>query len=202
MAAYTSSLARVVVCQLLALGAAPAAADQSSGAATGTPSSIAVPKPSEDVARGVLNSDTPASRLLMSDPATSRVLTEALTEAWRQLGEPGCQTLLSELKDEKGNPLEGNLSKGAVDLKAHLARLVFVDGTETTACAKGALAATEPRSRVVHVCSSRLRWTWQQNSRHVVAALIHEALHTLGLGENPPSSDEITSLVLKNCGAS
>ena len=202
MATYTSSLARVLVCQLLAVGVAPAAADQSSGAATGTPSSIAVPRASEDVARDALSSDTPASRLLMSDPATSHVLNEALSEAWRQLGEPGCQALLSELKDEKGDPLGGNLSKGAADLKAHLARLVFVDGTETRACAKGALAATVPRSRVVHVCSSRFRWTWQQNRRHVIAGLIHEALHTLGLGENPPSSAEITSLVLKRCGTS
>jgi hypothetical protein len=86
-------------------------------------------------------------------------------------------------------------------LKEHLARLVFVDGGETKSCAKGALAVTEPGSRVVRVCSSRLVWTWQQNSRHVVAALIHEALHTLGLGENPPSSAEITSRVLKRCGA-
>jgi hypothetical protein len=202
MAAYKSGLAPVVVCQLLALGAAPAAADQSSGAATGSTSSIAVPRPSEDGARGVLNPDTPASRLLMSDSATSRVLEEALSEAWRQLETPGCQALLSELNDGKGNPLADNLSKGAVDLQDHLARLVFVDGAETKACAKGALAVTEPGSRVVRVCSSRLTWTWQQNRRHVIAGLIHEALHTLGLGENPPSSAEITSLVLKRCGAS
>ena len=66
-------------------------------------------------------------------------------------------------------------------------------GGETRSCAKGALAVTEPGSRVVRVCGSRLVWrTWQQNSRQVVAALIHEALHTLGLGENPPSSVEIT----------
>ena len=202
MSTRTSGLAHVVVWQLLALAAAPAAADQSSGAATGTPSSIAVPGPSEESARRVLNQDAPASRLLMSDRATSRVLEEALSEAWRQLETPGCQALLLELKDGKGNPLAGNLSKGAGDLQDHLARLVFVDGAETKACAKGALAVTEPGSRVVRVCSSRLTWTWQQNRRHVIAGLIHEALHTLGLGENPPSSDEITSLVLKKCGAS
>ena len=200
MAAYKSGLAPVVVCQLLALGAAPAAADQSSGAPTTTPAPMAVPRPYEEGTRKEHNGDTPASRLLISDRATSRVLQEALPEAWRLLEEPGCHALLSELKDEKGNPLAGNLSKGAVDLQDHLARLVFVDGSETKACAKGALAATEPGSRVVHVCSSRLTWTWQQNRRHVIAGLIHEALHTLGLGENPPSSAEITSLVLKRCG--
>ena len=155
MSARTSGLAHVVVWQLIVLGASPTAANHD-GAATGAPAQMAVPRPYEEGTRTEHNRDSPASRLLMSDPATSRVLEEALSEAWRQLGEPGCQALLSELKDENGNPLEGNLSKGAVDLKAHLARLVFVDGAETTACAKGALAATEPGSRVVRVCSSRL----------------------------------------------
>jgi len=200
MSARTSGLAHVVVWQLIVLGASPAAADQSSGAATGSTSSTAVAKPSQDAARGVLNPDTPASRLLISDPATSFVLQQALSEAWRQLETRGCQALLSELKDGKGNPLAGNLSKGAVELQDHLARLVFVDGSETKACAKGALAATEPGSRVVRVCSSRLTWTWQQNRRHVIAGLIHEALHTLGLGENPPTSREIQDRVVLRCG--
>jgi hypothetical protein len=61
---------------------------------------------------------------------------------------------------------------------------------------------TEPGSRVVRVRSSRLVWTWQPNPRHVIAGLIHEALHTLGLAQSPPSSTEITSSVLKRCGAS
>jgi len=30
--------------------------------------------------------------------------------------------------------------------------------------------------------------------------MIHEALHTLGLGENPPTSAEITERVLARCG--
>ena len=92
--------------------------------------------------------------------------------------------------------------QAAEDLQSHLARLVFVDGGETQSCAKGALAVTEPGSRVVRVCSSRLVWTWQQNPGTSWRRLIHEALHTLGLGENPPSSAEITSTVLKRCGTS
>jgi hypothetical protein len=30
--------------------------------------------------------------------------------------------------------------------------------------------------------------------------IIHEILHSLGLGENPPSSDEITKQVAARCG--
>jgi len=39
-----------------------------------------------------------------------------------------------------------------------------------------------------------------KNSRHAEAALIHEALHSPGLGENPPSSDYISERVLARCG--
>ncbi|MGH9253012.1 MAG: hypothetical protein ACRD3C_00415 [Vicinamibacterales bacterium] len=31
--------------------------------------------------------------------------------------------------------------------------------------------------------------------------VIHEFLHALGLGENPPTSDEITERVTAKCGA-
>jgi hypothetical protein len=193
-----------VACQLIALSPALAVADQSSGS---TAPKQRLPRPaispsSESSERRALADEVPVSRVLLSDQATARALKEALSEAWRQLQEPRCQGLLTEFTDKDGEPLANNLSTGAKDLQNHLARLVFVDGGETRSCAKGALAVTEPGSRVVRVCSSRLVWTWQQNSKHVVAALIHEALHTLGLGENPPSSDEITSLVLKKCGAS
>ena len=32
------------------------------------------------------------------------------------------------------------------------------------------------------------------------AVIIHETLHSLGLGENPPSSQAITHRVLQQCG--
>jgi hypothetical protein len=40
---------------------------------------------------------------------------------------------------------------------------------------------------------------WQQKPTHVVAAFIHELLHTLGLGENPPPTQDITRRVLQQC---
>jgi hypothetical protein len=143
----------------------------------------------------------PSSRILISEPVTGRTVREALRKAWTQLEEPSCQALLTDFSDQHGRPLTGNIPGGIANLRTYLATLVIIDGSDTKSCAKGALAVAEPGSRVVRVCGSRFVWTWQQNSRHVVAALIHEALHTLGLGENPPSSSEITSRVLKKCGA-
>ena len=47
-------------------------------------------------------------------------------------------------------------------------------------------------------------WLFAAQRRHdrrqTEVILIHETLHTLGLGENPPSSREITSRVLARCG--
>jgi hypothetical protein len=39
-----------------------------------------------------------------------------------------------------------------------------------------------------------------RNASRAEIAVIHEALHTLGLGENPPDSREITRLVTERCG--
>ncbi len=40
-----------------------------------------------------------------------------------------------------------------------------------------------------------------QDPRHAEAILIHEALHSLGLREDPPSSDFITERVRARCDA-
>ena len=201
MSVRTSGLTLILACQLLALVATRANAAQSGGTAGDTQSSPpAIPASSPSNPREVPAGEIPVSRVLVSEPTTARVLRDALEDAWREFVKPGCHALLTEFSDEDGHSLAVSLSKGAEDLRSHLARLVFVEGDDTRPCARGALAVTEPGSRVVRVCSRRLVWTWQQNPRHVVAALIHEALHTLGLGENPPSSREITSRVLKRCG--
>jgi hypothetical protein len=52
---------------------------------------------------------------------------------------------------------------------------------------------------VVRVCAGELKRLNPQQPEYVVATLIHEILHTLGLGENPPSSREITARVLSRC---
>jgi hypothetical protein len=60
--------------------------------------------------------------------------------------------------------------------------------TSTSSCSR--TAATPPDAAA----------SWRENRRRLVASLIHEVLHTLGLGENPPSSAEITERVLRHCG--
>ena len=60
------------------------------------------------------------------------------------------------------------------------------------------LRTSAPRRPVSRCESARAasRGAWRGA---LEATLIHEALHTLGLGENPPTSREITSRVVSRC---
>jgi hypothetical protein len=56
----------------------------------------------------------------------------------------------------------------------------------------------EPRrSRVVRLCPAFKKL--QSDVSHAATIVIHEELHSLGLGENPPSSLEITARVVARC---
>ena len=78
--------------------------------------------------------------------------------------------------------------------------MLFYDGASQPRCqAKGVLAVTAPGSPVVFVCPDAIREGYHRQPLYVEATLIHEALHTLGLGENPPTSREITSRVVSRC---
>src|SRR5262249_13780713 len=79
-----------------------------------------------------------------------------------------------------------------------LASLFFYDGSASE-CGARRLAGTERGSRVVFVCAQCFRAVCQQQPVHAEAAIIYEALHTLGLGENPPTGEEITGGVVEAC---
>jgi hypothetical protein len=63
------------------------------------------------------------------------------------------------------------------------------------------VAATERGSRVVFICPVRFVEIERGNPEYAEATLIHELLHSLGLGENPPRSREITQRVLSRCAS-
>jgi hypothetical protein len=77
--------------------------------------------------------------------------------------------------------------------------LVFINGSREAPCVTGTFAFTAPGSRVIRLCVEELKRTWLQDQEHTVANFIDEMLHTLGLGENPPSSAEITRRVHVAC---
>lgn len=124
----------------------------------------------------------------------------AVTGARLRLAEPSCDELLSEFTDASGRPLRAHLEELGLSAAEYMGAVLFVDGASQKACSSGdALAGTRPGSRVVALCSEAFVETERKNPRLAQALVIHETLHSLGLGENPPSSREITARVLRSC---
>jgi hypothetical protein len=112
-----------------------------------------------------------------------------------------CQAVLSEFHDQHGRPLTEKLGTLGVDIQTYLRLVHFRDGSSDPQCRSGGtLAYTAAGSRVVWVCGPAFVKQWNVNREVTKAAVLHETLHSLGLGENPPTSREITWRVMVLCG--
>lgn len=136
-------------------------------------------------------------------PGVAQIMVRHVIDgARRRLLDAGCQQLLGDFADGEGNSLWDNLHAGGLTPVQHLSQIWFVDATGEPLCENAAVAAyTTPRGRVVFVCGAR--FTAAAGSLCGPAGemiVIHEFLHTLGLGENPPTSDQITRQVWRRCG--
>ena len=134
------------------------------------------------------------------DPVVRRTTIAALEAASARFADGDCRKVFTDFEDGNGRSLADRLSAVAVDSHAYLKMVTFIDDTRHRLCVSGVLAFTVPGSRVVRVCTEELKRIQALQPEYVVASLIHEILHTLGLGENPPSSREITRRVLGRCG--
>ena len=134
------------------------------------------------------------------DPLARRATIAALESASALLADAECRKTLTDFDDGNGRSLADRLSSVAVDVHVYLTMVTFIEDSRHKRCAGGVLVFTAPGSRVVRVCAGELKRINAQQPDYVVATIIHEILHTLGLGENPPSSREITDRVLARCG--
>jgi hypothetical protein len=127
------------------------------------------------------------------------MLVGSLEGAARRLEIPECQRLLTDFRDPAGHTLLENLQSTHKSLPEYLTLLWFIDGRDEI-CRRSDLmvAFTAPGNRVIQVCGARLgNPSFTFEAREFV--IIHELLHSLGLGENPPTSAEITRQVRKRC---
>jgi len=125
----------------------------------------------------------------------------ALHGALERLRDAECIKVFSDFRDGQGNTLQANLDALGVSAEEHARSIWFVDGSSQRLCRDTTvLAATKPGGGVVFVCE-RFGNFQLSNRRRAEAVLLHEVLHTLGLGENPPTPREITDRVLSRCYA-
>ncbi len=123
----------------------------------------------------------------------------AIEIAASRLREPRCRELFGEFSDRQGVPVVRRLENLSVTPEEYLTRWIwFVEGSRQAQCRDGDVAAfTRPGSRIVYICSARVA-AFDVPRGDIV--IIHEMLHSLGVGENPPTSDEITKRVGQRCG--
>src|SRR5262245_37210927 len=135
------------------------------------------------------------------DSFTAHAVRGAFRGAARRLRQPGCQEVFAEFTDSAGRSLRENLLAQGETGDSYLEnKMLFYDGLDEGRCRQASVMAyTEPGSRVVLVCGRAFEKAYRREARIGEAILIHEALHSLGLGENPPSSWDITARVLQKC---
>jgi hypothetical protein len=128
-------------------------------------------------------------------------VTRAVDAASTRLGEAGCGAILLEFRDPSGRVLHDHLRESGLGPREYLGRLLFLDGDRTPFCQSSVrLAGSAPGGRFVLLCGRRFGRLAIEDPSYAAVVVLHEALHTLGLRENPPSSAEITERVFARCG--
>ena len=124
----------------------------------------------------------------------------SLDRARGRLERPQCQRVFTDFQDASGRPLQDALDRTGRSGAQHLGTLLFYDGSGQPRCSgPRTLAFTWVGSPIVFVCAQQFVAAARRDPILADAALIHESLHSLGLGENPPTSSEITSRVISRC---
>jgi hypothetical protein len=136
----------------------------------------------------------------IADRVMAAAVRSALDGAARRLERERCHGLFADFADAEGRSLQQNLEALGETGGSYMEKMLFYDAKGAGPCRRPkVLAFTEPGSRVVQVCGPAFQSAWRGERRLAEAVVIHETLHSLGLGENPPSTYEITARVLKLC---
>jgi len=131
-------------------------------------------------------------------PAERQALQWSVGIAAQQLRRSECLKAFAEFQLDDGSTPLGKLEAIGLTAEEHLATLEWESGATSGRCAPGALLATVRNGRRVSVCPGFAKVVASQPS-FGATLIIHEQLHALGLGENPPTSTYITTRVYHRC---
>jgi hypothetical protein len=148
--------------------------------------------------RGLPQDKTPLSIDAVHNPIARFALERAARGAMDRLERPRCRAVLSDFRDASGRTIQENLDLLGETPRSYLARITFTETLDRRRCkSPGVLAVTSIGGREVFICSPQFWQAYRNDASRVEALLIHEMMHTLGLGENPPTSADINTQVLK-----
>ncbi len=136
------------------------------------------------------------------DPRLGPLVQRTVERAVVRFETSTCSMLLTDFSDLRtGEPLASTLAASGRTASGFLGSLRFVDADHMVQCRRRPAYAWVPvGGDVVFVCTSRFTALVKKNEWLAGNILVHETLHSLGLGENPPSSEAITEMVGRRCG--
>ena len=124
----------------------------------------------------------------------------AIRRAHQALEDPACRQIFLDFRDAAGHSLQERLDSLGWSAQRYLESIRFDDSEEPRLCREGrTLAMTVPGGRVVFLCRSKFSNLIRREPSALWVAILHEELHSLGLGENPPTSEDISRRVAERC---
>ena len=134
------------------------------------------------------------------DFETRTYVLRAVAGAVARLARPRCQEIFSDFSDGSGQRLSARFAaSGKTAAEAFAVLRVFEDRNAKQCFGGTRLAFTEVGSQLIRVCGPQFKDQFLRDRRVTELIMIHELLHTFGLGENPPSSQEISAQVAIRC---
>jgi hypothetical protein len=156
-----------------------------------------------------VSEDRPAGQELASfsvriaDEGHARAVRNAVAGAFDRLADARCQEIFGAFRDPSGRTIQERLDVMGITGQDYLRLVLFYDGAHLAACRPNitsvVFAVTAPGSRAVFICGPQFSKQHRQMPFKSEATVLHEVLHSLGLRENPPSSEEITWQVVESC---
>ncbi len=134
-------------------------------------------------------------------PEYELVLRRAIDGAVRRLENARCTAVFADFEDASGGPLPAGRAPFSDAPIGFLRSVRFFDASFAPQCRDGSsLAFTTPGAGAIFICARAFEARALENPKLAQIIIIHELLHTLGLGENPPTSQAITRQVMARCG--
>jgi len=131
-------------------------------------------------------------------PAEREAVQWSLEAARMQLRRAECLKVFEEFQLPDGSTPLQSLEETGLSAEEFLETLEWESGELSNRCEAGGLLATTRYSRRISVCPGFARMVTNRPA-FGAALIIHEQLHALGLGENPPLSTYITARVYHWC---
>ena len=133
------------------------------------------------------------------DVLSEIAVNHAVEGASRRLARPSCGLILSDFEDRPGRTLSMRLQGQRMSLAEHIAAIRFVDASTSSLCRTAAIAFTKAGSYTIEICALDFKRLFDRERRRAEFVIIHELLHSLGLGENPPTDRVIDRQIAVRC---